>query len=355
MINPDPQKLQKYIGKIFNDMGAAASGALVVLGDRSGLFRAVAKHSPAGADVKTIATSAGLDERYVQEWLSCMAASHYVEYLAKENSFSMTPEQCAVFADSDSPVALGGGYYSVAALYLDEPKVAEAFRSGAGVSWDDHHSCLFCGTERFFRPGYSAHLLQEWLPALEAVTAKLERGAQVADVGCGHGCSTTIMAKAFPKSEFIGFDVHPASVDRARKLAEEEKLSNVRFEIATAKEFPGSEYDLVTFFDCLHDMGDPVGAAKHVRESLAEDGTWLLVEPNAGDTLRDNLNPIGRLYYAFSTMVCTPASKSQEVGLALGAQAGERRLREVVCGGAGFGRFRRAAETPFNLILEVRS
>jgi SAM-dependent methyltransferase len=284
-----------------------------------------------------------------------MTASGYIEYSAQENTFAMTPEQCAVFAEPDSPVALGGGYYSVASLYHDELKVAEAFRSGAGIPWGDHHNCLFCGTERFFRPGYAAHLVQEWLPALEGVTAKLARGARVADVGCGHGCSTLIMARAFPNSEFIGFDGHAPSIKRARELAEKEKLSNVRFERAAAKEYPGRDYDLVTFFDCLHDMGDPVGAAKHVRQSLRPDGTWLLVEPFAGDKLADNLNPVGRIYYAFSTMVCTPASKSQEVALALGAQAGERRLREVVSAGAGFATFRRAAETPFNLILEARN
>ncbi len=354
-MNPDPVKLQEYLGKMVNDMGAAASGALVVLGDRCGLFKAVAQHSPQGADARTIAASAGLDLRYVQEWLSCMAASHYVQYSAEANTFAMTPEQCAVFAHPDSPAALGGGYYAVASLYLDEPKVAEAFRSGAGLSWGDHHSCLFCGTERFFRPGYAAHLVQEWIPALAGVSAKLARGARVADVGCGHGCSTTIMARAFPNTEFVGFDVHAPSVDRARRLAKEAGISNVRFEVAAAKDYPGRDYDLVTFFDCLHDMGDPVGAAKHVRQSLRQDGTWLLVEPFAGDTLAENLNPVGRIYYAFSTMICTPASKSQEVALALGAQAGERRLREVVCGGGGFGTFRRAAETPFNLILEARN
>ena len=354
MLGPDSIKLQTYIGKMINDLGAAASGALIVLGDRSGLFKAVAALGPEGGDAKTIAESASLDERYVVEWLSCMAASGYISYNAEAGTFSLDAEQCAVFADPDSPVALGGAYYSVASLYIDESKVSEAFRTGAGVPWGEHHSCLFCGTERFFRPGYAANLVQQWLPALEGVSDKLTRGARVADVGCGHGCSTTIMAKAFPNSEFIGFDVHPSSIERATVLAREAHVDNARFEVATAKEYPGKDYDLVAFFDCLHDMGDPVGAAQHVRETLRSDGTWLLVEPFAGDSLRDNLNPVGRIYYAFSTMVCTPASKSQEVALALGAQAGERRLREVVCDRGGFSRFRRATETPFNLVLEAR-
>jgi 2-polyprenyl-3-methyl-5-hydroxy-6-metoxy-1,4-benzoquinol methylase len=350
-----PQALQKYLGKMLNDMGAAASGALIVVGDRLGLFRAVAAQGPRGASAEAVAAKAGnLDPRYVREWLSCMAASGYVEYAPDTDLFAMKPEQVTVFADPDSPVALAGGYYSVASLYLDEPRVSNAFRTGAGIEWGDRHSCLFCGTERFYGPGYAAHLVQEWIPALGDVGDRLRSGARVADVGCGHGCSTTILARAFPDSDFVGYDLHAPSIERAQETARELSLPNVRFEVATAKDYPGHDYDLVTFFDCLHDMGDPAGAAAHVRRTLQKDGTWMIVEPLAGNTLAENLNPVGRLYYAFSTMVCTPASRSQEVGLALGAQAGEARLREVVCKGGGFTRFRRATETPFNLILEAR-
>jgi SAM-dependent methyltransferase len=350
----EPNALQLYLGKMLNDMGSAASGALITLGDRLGLFRAIAAHSPRGATAEVIASTAGdLDARYVREWLSCMAASEYVQYAPETERFSMTPEQCLVFANPDSPVALVGGYHSVAALYMDTPAVADVFRTGAGLDWGQHHTCLFCGTERFFRPGYMAHLVQEWIPALDGVKEKLERGARVADVGCGHGCSTTILAKAFPNSEFIGYDVHEPSIVRARELAGEQSLHNVRFEVATAKEYPGRNYDLVAFFDCLHDMGDPVGAAAHVRRTLRQDGTWMIVEPFAADTLEENQNPVSRLYYAFSTMVCTPASRSQEVGLALGAQAGGKRLGEVIAKG-GFSQVRCATTTPFNLILEAR-
>jgi len=304
------------------------------------------------ADSAALARRTGLDERYVREWLANQAASGYVNYEAKSGCFSMSAEQKAVFADPESPVAMTGGFYAAASVYHDEPRVAEAFRTGAGIAWKDRHSCLFCGTEKFFRPGYAANLVQNWIPALDGVRAKLEAGAQVADIGCGHGASTIIMAKAFPKSKFTGFDLHPGSIERARQCAREGRLTNVTFATASAKEFPG-RYDFITTFDALHDMGDPVGAAAHTRESLKPDGAWMIVEPLAGNRLEENLNPVGRVYYGFSTMVCTPTSRSQEVGLALGAQAGERRLREVV-EEAGFRQFRRATQTPFNLILEAK-
>jgi SAM-dependent methyltransferase len=265
----------------------------------------------------------------------------------------MSPEQQAVFAEPDSPTCMTGGYYAITAMFIDEPKVSRAFQSGEGLAWGDHSECLFCGTEKFFRPGYMGQLVAAWLPSLDGVTQKLERGGSVADVGCGHGVSTLVMAEAFPRSRFVGFDFHGASIKRANQLAKESGLENVHFEQATAKNFPGKDYDLVAFFDCLHDMGDPVGAAAHTLRSLKPDGTMMLVEPFAGDRLEDNLNPIGRMYYCFSTMICTPASISQEVGLALGAQAGEKRLRDVATAG-GFSRFRRATETPFNLVLEAR-
>ena len=352
-MNLDIEKLNALLGKMVGDMGASAAASLVVLGDNLGLFAAVAKAGP--ADCTTIALEAGVDERYLREWLSCMAASGYVEYDAENESFSMLPEQVAVFAEPNSPALLTGGYQSVASLFVDEPKIREAFPTGQGVGWGDHCSCLFCGVERFFRPGYEANLVNEWIPALsEGVREKLEAGARVADVGCGHGCSTAIMAKAFPNSQFIGFDIHEPSLVAAREIAAKDNLTNITFEQASAKDFPGNDYDLVAFFDCLHDMGDPEGAAAHVRGSLKDDGTWMMVEPMAGDSLSENLNPVSRLYYAFSTMVCVPASKDQEVGLALGAQAGEKRLGEVVTNGGGFSTFRRATETPFNLILEAR-
>jgi SAM-dependent methyltransferase len=301
-----------------------------------------------------LAQATGTTERYVREWLSAQAASGYVEYDAKTKKFSMLPEQAMVFADDDSPVFMGAVGDLMAAIMLDEPKISDAFKSGKGVDWNDRAECLFCGTARFFRTTYKHHLVQEWLPALDGVVAKLERGAKVADVGCGHGISTLLMAKAYPNSHFFGFDAHPGSIATAQETAASEGLSQrVDFAVATAKTYPANDYDLVCFFDCLHDMGDPVGALGHVKETLANDGTCMLVEPFAQDKLEDNLNPVGRLFYAASTMVCTPASLAQEVGLALGAQAGEARLREVAKK-SGFSRIRRAAETPFNLVLEAK-
>lgn len=343
--------LQNLVGKMVGDLGAVVSGALVVLGDRLGLYRTLVEVGP--ADSAKLARSAGLDERYVREWLANQAASGYVNYEPKTGCFSMSAEQQAVFADPDSPVAMTGGFYAASSIYHDEPKVAEAFRTGAGVAWQDHHNCLFCGVEKFFRPGYAANLVQNWIPALDGVQAKLEAGAEVADIGCGHGASTIIMAKAFPKSKFTGFDFHSGSIEQARQCARDAGLTNVTFATASAKTFPG-RFDFITTFDALHDMGDPVGAAAHTLESLKADGTWMIVEPLAGDHLEENLNPVGRVFYGFSTTVCIPNSRSQEVGLALGAQAGECRLREVI-EKAGFRQFRRAAQTPFNLILEAKS
>lgn len=344
-------KLQEFMGKMVGDMGAAIGTALVLIGDKLGLYKALAEGGPLTS--QELAECTGTAERYVREWLSAQAASGYIEYHPETKNFSMTPEQSAVFADEDSPVHACGGFYSIASVIADEPKITEAFRTGNGMSWGDRHPCLFCGTAKFFRPGYRVHLTSSWIPALDGVAEKLKRGARVADVGCGHGHSTLIMAEAFPQSQFFGFDIHTPSIDEARRLARETGLTNVKFEVATAKTYPGTNYDLVTFFDCLHDMGDPVGAAGHVYSTLDPNGTWLLVEPFAHDTLERNLNPISRVFYGFSTTVCTPASLAQEVGAGLGAQAGEARLREVVMSG-GFTRFRRATETPLNLILEAR-
>lgn len=348
----DQQKLDDLAGKMVADMGAAAVAPLVIVGDRLGLYKALAEHGPMSPE--ELAERTGTTERYVQEWCAAQAGSGYVDFDAATGRFRMTPEQQAVFSDDDSPYNMTGGYYAIGSMFIDEPKITHVFQTGEGVSWGDHSACLFCGTEKFFRPGYMAHLTAEWLPALEGVMDKLERGALVADVGCGRGASTLVMARAFQRSRFVGFDFHQASIDRANQLARDSGLDNVRFEVAAAKHYPGTNYDLVAFFDCLHDMGDPVGAIAHTRRALKPDGTVMIVEPFAHDQLQDNLNPIGRMYYAFSTMICVPASISQEVGLALGAQAGRKKLEEIVREG-GFTRFRVATTTPFNLILEART
>lgn len=345
-------KLNAFVGQMLNDLGGAFSVGLVRIGTALGLYQTLAARGPMTS--AALADAAGLEERYVREWLAHHAASSYVAYDPKTQSFAMSPEQAAILADEDSPVYLADAFEAAAAYSADTPKIQAAFRKGGGVGWSNRTGCMFCAIARFFRPGYQANIVERWLPALDGVVEKLERGARVADVGCGHGYSTLMMAKAFPSSQFVGFDFHEASIDDARKHAQEHGAGdNVRFEVGTAKGYPGENYDLVTFFDCLHDMGDPLGAAAHVRRSLKSDGTWMIVEPFAHDDLQDNLNPVGRLYYAASTLVCVPTSLDQEVGAALGAQAGERRLREIVTSG-GFGRFRRAAATPFNLILEAR-
>jgi SAM-dependent methyltransferase len=352
MREPNPDKLNDLAGKLVGDLGAAMAGASVLLGDRLGLYKAMADGAPVTS--AQLAKKTKLHERYVREWLSAQAASGYVDYDAEKDEFSLSPEQAMAFAEENSPIFFAGAFDIVQATYLDEPKVEEAFRTGKGVGWHDHSKCLFSGTERFFRPGYNANLVSSWIPALDGVEAKLEAGAKVADVGCGHGASAILMAKAYPKSEFFGFDYHAPSLERANELAKEAGVADrVTFLKATAKDFPAKDYDLVAFFDCLHDMGDPVGAGKHVRESLAKDGVWMIVEPFAHDKLKDNLNPVGRVYYSASTFICTPASLSQEVALGLGAQAGERRLRQVATE-AGFTRFRRATDTPFNMVLEAR-
>jgi SAM-dependent methyltransferase len=344
----DSEKLQPLLGKVVNELGAASNAALVILGDKLGLFRGLATGAMTSAD---LARKTGTHERYVREWLSAQAASGFVSYDAATGKFSMSPEQAAVFADESSPAFVAGGFHLMSSVYADEPKLCEAFKTGKGVGWGDHCNCLFCGVERFYRPGYKAHLVADWLPSLDGVIDKLNRGAKIADVGCGHGASTVLMAQAFPNSEFIGIDFHQSSIDHARRHAN--GLRNVRFEIGRAQDYQGSEYDLVTMFDALHDMGDPVGAVAHARTTLRPDGTLMLVEPLAGDNLADNLNPVGRVFYAGSTHICVPTSLNQEVGTALGAQAGEKRLGEVIRQG-GFSRVRRAAETPFNMVLEAR-
>ena len=348
----DESKLNAFMGQAVQDMGAAMHASLVVVGDKLGLYKAMAGAGP--MTPAQLASKSSTDERYVREWLNANAASGYVTYDAANKTYTLPPEQAFALAVEDSPAFLPGAFQMIGALMRDVPKITEAFRTGRGVGWHEHDPEMFQGTERFFRPNYAANLVSSWLPSLTGVTAKLEAGARVADVGCGHGSSTILMAKAFPKSTFFGFDYHPASIEWAKKAAKDEGVGErITFEVASAKDFPGADYALVTFFDCLHDMGDPTGASKHVRSTLASDGSWMIVEPFANDRVEDNLNPIGRVFYSASTMVCTPASRSQEVGLALGAQAGEARMREVVLGG-GFSEFRRANETPFNLVFEAR-
>jgi SAM-dependent methyltransferase len=346
------EKLGAFMNQLVGELGATAGAALVVTGDRLGLWKAMA--GAGGVTARDLAERTGTSERYVREWLCAQAAGGYVEYTAATREFSLPPEHALALADESSPFFVCGAFQSFTSLVRDEPMIREAFVTGGGVGWHEHSHDLFEGTERFFRTGYSANLVEGWLPALDGVVQKLEGGASVADVGCGLGASTILMAQAFPASTFVGYDYHEASIDAARGRAQDAGVADrVRFEVASGQAFPGEHYDLIAMFDCLHDMGDPVGAARHVRAALAPDGTWLIVEPFANDKIEDNLNPVGRVYYGASTLVCTPASLSQEVGLGLGAQAGETRLRDVVTAG-GFTRFRRAAETPFNLVLEAR-
>jgi len=343
-------KLHEFMGKFVTDMGGAFMMGMVMVGDELGLYKAMADHQPVTADA--LAARCGCNARLVREWLDANAAAGYLE--PADGGYRLPPEQAMALANEDSPVFVAPGTNVVGSCFTDIDKVLDAFRGDGGLPWSEHHHRMFHGTEKFFRPGYRAHLTTSWLPALDGVVAKLEAGARVADVGCGHGASTIVMARAYPKSRFFGFDYHAPSIDVARRRAEEAGVTGrATFTTATAKGYTERGFDLISFFDCLHDMGDPVGAARHARQALKDDGTVLLVEPFAGSTLAENSTPVGRLYYAASSMVCTPNSLSQEVGLGLGAQAGEPRLREVFAE-AGFSRFRRATETPFNLILEAR-
>jgi 2-polyprenyl-3-methyl-5-hydroxy-6-metoxy-1,4-benzoquinol methylase len=345
-------KLHEFLGHAITDFGATFTAALIQIGDRLGLYKALVaggQQTPA-----ELAKRTNTAERYVREWLSNQAAGGYVSYDPATAKFFLSEEQAFAMADDSSPVFMPGAFQVALAATKAEDRLTERFKTGEGLGWHEHHHELFEGTERFFRPGYAANLVSAWIPALEGVELKLKNGARVADVGCGLGASTILMAKSYPKSEFIGFDYHDKSIEAARRRAKDAGVADrIRFEVTKAKEYSGKDYDLVTFFDCLHDMGDPAGASKHVHGSLKKEGTWMIVEPFAGDKLEDNLNPIGRAFYGASTLLCTPASLSQEVGLALGAQAGEKRIRDVVTSG-GFSRFRRATQTPFNLIFEAR-
>jgi len=346
----DETKLQTFMGKLVGDMGGAAMLASVILGEQLGLYRAMADGEAVTSG--ELATRTRCNARLVHEWLSAQAASGYVEHEA--GRFRLPPEQAMALANEDSPVYVAGGAVVLASMFLDKDKIVEAFRGDGALAWGDHHACLFSGTEKFFRPGYRANLISSWLPALHQVVPKLEHGARVADVGCGHGASTVVMAQAFPRTQFFGFDYHQPSIETATARAREAGVGErIHFTRASAKSYGEKDFDLICFFDCLHDMGDPAGAARHAFEALKPDGSVLLVEPFASDALDQNLTPVGRMFYAASTFICTPNALSQEGELALGAQAGEARLRAVFTD-AGFKQFRRATETPFNLVLEAR-
>jgi len=347
----DVDKLNAFVGRFVGDLGAAVHAGMVVIGEKLGLYKALATGPANSAE---LAARTSTDERYVREWLASQAAGGYVTYDENTGKFSLTAEQAFTLAQEDSPAYLPGAFQLALGSLAAVPRIAESFRTGAGMGWHEHDDGVFHGCEKFFRPGYAANLVSSWVPAMPDALQKLQGGARVADVGCGIGASTLLLASAFPKSQCFGFDYHDKSVEAARASARRQSLENrATFEVATAKDFPGKDYDFVAFFDCLHDMGDPVGAAKHVLQALAKDGTWMIVEPFANDQLKDNLNPVGRVYYSFSTLLCTPCSRSQEGSLCLGAQAGEAKIREVVTSG-GFSRFRRAAETPFNIVYEAR-
>jgi SAM-dependent methyltransferase len=349
-VNPDA--LNALLGRAVQDMGAALQAPLILIGDKLGLYRAMGDGVP--VTPAELAKKTGTAERYVREWLNANAAGQLVQYDAGTGTFFMTPEQALVLALDDTPVHLPGFYHMLASLMKDEEKLTEIYRTGKGMGWHEHEKGLFEGCERFFRPTYLANLISSWIPALEGMEAKLKAGARVADIGCGHGASTLLMAKSYPNSRFFGFDYHGPSIEKAREKAKAAGVADrVAFAVASAKDFPGKDYDLVAFFDCLHDMGDPVGAAAHVKTTLAPGGTWMIVEPFANDDTAANHSPIGRIYYSASATVCVPCSLAQEVGLGLGAQAGPARLEKVARGG-GFTHFRKATETPFNMVFEAR-
>jgi len=348
----DMDKLMAFVFKAVDEVGATLNCGLVVMGDKLGYYKAMAASGPTTA--ARLAEATGTAEPYAREWLNAQAAGSFVDYDPSTGRYTLPPEQIVALTDESSPAFLPGFFQIALGTVQDSSRIIDVARSGAGYGWHEHNHDVHEGCERFFRPSYNAHLVTEWLPALDGVVSKLENGANVADIGCGYGASTIIMAQAYPNSTFLGSDYHSGSIAQARERAEAAGVSDrVRFEVTASTAFTGSGYDLVTTFDALHDMGDPVGAADHVRHALAADGTWLVVEPMAGDHVQDNLNPVGRAYYGFSTLLCTPASLSQDVGMALGTQAGPARIRDVVTT-AGFTSFAKVAETPFNQVFEVR-
>lgn len=346
----DPDKLMAFVLRAVDEVGAALNCALVVMGDRLGYYRSLAEHGP--STPAELAERTHTDEHYAREWLNAQAAGSFVAYDPATGRYHLPPEQAVALTDESSPAFVGGLFQIAHGTARDAAHIIEAAASGDGMAWGQHNSDVHLGCERFFAPTYAAHLTTDWIPALDGVVDKLTRGASVADVGCGHGASTILLAQAFPRSTFRGTDHHAGSIDTAGERARQSGVT-VTFEVADADAFTGGPYDLVTMFDCLHDMGDPIGAARHVREVIADDGTWMIVEPAAGDRPEDNFTPVGRAYYGFSTLLCTPSSLAQPVGMALGTQAGPARIRDVVTA-AGFGRFRLAAQTPFNNVFEVR-
>ncbi len=350
MSEVDVAKVEELAGKVVGDVAAALSLYMAYLGDQTGVFDAMDGEGRMTLD--QIAAKTGQNPKYLHEWLGSVCAAGYVTHHAEDDTFSLSPEQALVMAREGQPACMQGFIMAVVSQYEEHENSTEIFRSGEGRPWGEHSQCLFCGTDRFFKPGYAANLIEAWIPSLNGVSEKLKEGAKVADIGCGHGSSTILMAQAYPKSHFVGVDFHAPSIEEAQKKACDAGLTNIEFAVATAQDYSGDGFDFACIFDALHDMGDPVGAAKHVRESLKDDGTFMLVEPMAGDSMAENMNPLGQIFYAFSTTVCTPNSLSQDVGLGLGAQAGEKRLTEVL-NEAGFANVRRAAETPTNMVLEV--
>lgn len=346
----DGAKLEQLAGKVIGDVAGALSLCLSYIGDQSGVFQAM--DGAGRQSCEELARRTGLNPKYLHEWLGCVSAAGYVTHHPEDETFSLSPEQAMIFTREGQPACMQGFIQAVVSQYESHEKATETFKSGKGRPWSDQSQCCFCGTDRFFRPGYAASLVSEWIPALDGVEERLKAGAKIADIGCGHGSSSILMAEAYPNSTVYGFDFHEPSIEEARAKAKAAGLDNVNFEVASAKDFPGEDYALACIFDALHDMGDPVGAARHVHDTLADDGRFLLVEPLAGDSMADNMHPIGQIFYAFSTTVCTPASLAQEVGLALGAQAGQRRLTDVLTE-AGFTKVRRASETPTNMVLEA--
>ena len=346
----DESRLNDLIGKVIGDVAGALGVFMAYLGDQAGVFDAL--DGAGRLSVAELAAKTGLNEKYLREWLGSVCAAGYVNHHAEDETFSLDPEQALVFTREGQPACMQGFFQLIVSQFAGHEKATETFRTGQGRPWGDHPACLFCGTDRFFRPGYQANLIDNWIPSLDGVEAKLKAGARVADIGCGHGSSTVLMAQAYPNSTIVGIDYHAPSIEAARAKAAEAGVSNVEFQVAKAQDFAGEGYDFACIFDALHDMGDPVGAARHIRETLAPGGTFMLVEPMAGDSMADNMHPLGQIFYAASCTICTPNSLSQEVGLGLGAQAGQKRLTEV-CREAGFANVRRAAETPTNMVLEV--
>ena len=346
----DESRLNDLIGKVIGDVAGALGVFMAYLGDQAGVFDAL--DGAGRLSVAELAAKTGLNEKYLREWLGSVCAAGYVNHHAEDETFSLDPEQALVFTREGQPACMQGFFQLIVSQFAGHEKATETFRTGQGRPWGDHPACLFCGTDRFFRPGYQANLIDNWIPSLDGVEAKLKAGARVADIGCGHGSSTVLMAQAYPNSTIVGIDYHAPSIEAARAKAAEAGVSNVEFQVAKAQDFAGEGFDFACIFDALHDMGDPVGAARHIRETLAPGGTFMLVEPMAGDTMADNMHPLGQIYYGASCTICTPNSLSQEIGLGLGAQAGQKRLTEV-CKEAGFSNVRRAAETPTNMVLEV--